>query len=452
MLDGTSTTDSTHPPDSIRRNTAEQVSATSVSPATRYYVLFVLMLVGTMCTLDRQIVNILVEPIRRDLALNDTQMGFLTGMAFTLVFVTMCIPAARLADRWSRSKVIAVAMTIWSIMTLLCGVAQNATQLFIARFGVGFGEAGGSAPSHALVGDIFPRHQRATAMAILVVSASLGMGLGLFLGGRSLDAFGWRTTFFLAGLPGLFLVPLLLFTFPKVPRGMVDGADPTRPNESFLSTVRILWSIKAMPNMMLAATLQTVVSTGMLAWIPAFLSRSHGLDHSTIGAKLGLSLGLGSLLGHLAGGPLADLLGRRDLRWHLWVPAITAPITGCLAVIALKGSVELVFPLLGVLVMISALSSGPLLAITMNLAPVTARATASACLYLVINAVGLGLGPQIVGIISDLFRPAFGEQSLRMALLCASTVVIPASYFFYQASRSYLANMKQIDAINKNLV
>ena len=452
MLDRTSAADSTHSTDSTQQKIAEQASGANVSPAKRYYVLFVLTLVGTVCTLDRQIVNILVEPIRRDLALNDTQMGFLTGMAFTLVFVITCIPAARLADRWSRSKVIAMALTVWSVMTMLCGVAQNATQLFMARFGVGFGEAGGNAPSHALVSDIFPRHQRATAMAILVVSASLGMGLGLFLGGRSLDAFGWRTTFFLAGLPGLILVPLLLFTFPKIPRGMVDGADPARPNESFLGTIRILWSIKAMPNMMLAATLQTIVSTGMLAWIPAFLSRSHGLAHSTIGAKLGLSLGLGSLIGHLAGGPLADVLGRRDLRWHLWTPAITAPITGCLAVIALKGSADMVFPLLGILVMLSALSSGPMLAIAMNLAPVTARATASACLYVVINAVGLGLGPQVVGIISDLFRPAFGEQSLRMALLCASAVVIPASYFFYRASRTYLANINQIDAINKNLV
>ena len=421
-----------------------------VSQARRYYILAVLTLVGTMATLDRQIVAILVEPIRKDLSLTDTEIGFVKDIAFMLVYVTMCLPVARLADRWSRSKVIAIALSVWSISTMLCGVAQNKLQLFFARFGVGFGEAGGSAPSQAYVSDIFPRHQRATAMAILVTSASLGTYLGLNFGGRSLEAYGWRTTFFLAGLPGFILVPLVLFTFPKIPKGMADNSDPTLPNESFLSTLRILWSVKAFPNMMTAAMLQTIVATGIMSWMPAFLSRSHGLDHTTIGSHLGLALGLGSLIGHLSGGPLSDLLGRRDLRWHLWVAVIAAPITGCLAIAALLGPVDSVFWLLGILVLLSALTSAPLLAITMNLAPVASRATAAACMYLVINAIGLGLGPQVVGIISDYLHPSLGEESLRTALIYASCVAFPAAYFFYRASRTYVANIRTIDALNRH--
>jgi MFS family permease len=161
-----------------------------------------------------------------------------------------------------------------------------------------------------------------------------------------------------------------------------------------------------------------------------------------------LALGLGSLIGHLAGGPLSDILGRRDLRWHLWVAVVTSPITGCLAIAALLGPVQSIFWLLGILVLLSALTSAPLLAITMNLAPVSGRATAAACMYLVINAVGLGLGPQMVGVLSDYLHPTLGEESLRTALICASCVAFPAAYFFYRASRSYIANIRTIDELN----
>jgi MFS family permease len=181
MLDGTTAAVSTDQP-AVRGG---------VSQIRRYYVLAVLTLVGMMATLDRQIVAILVEPIRKDLTLTDTEIGFLTNTAFMLVYITTCLPAARLADRWSRNKMIAVAITVWSVMTMLCGAAQNKLQLFCARFGVGFGEAGGSAPSQAFVSDIFPRHQRATAMAILVTSASLGTGIGLYLA-RGLHGKGCR--------------------------------------------------------------------------------------------------------------------------------------------------------------------------------------------------------------------------------------------------------------------
>ncbi len=430
---------------------AEAPVRTLPSPVTRYYVLVILTLVAVVNTLDRQIMTIMVEPIRLELGLNDSQMGFLTGVAFALVYSTLCIPAARLADRWPRRWIITSAVAVWSVMTIACGFAQNAVQLFLARFGVGFGEAGGTSPAHALISDLFPRERRATVLAAWMVAPPLGTGIGLALGGWSLHALGWRTTFMLAGLPGLILAPLVIFTFPKVRKGMADGVVTEPAGEPFLKTLRTLLSTKALPNMAFAATLNTAGVMAASTWLPTFLERSHGLDRAQIGAGLGLALGGGSLIGSLAGGPLLDWLGRRDLRWHLWVPTITSIVGGLASIAGYLAPMPYVFPLMATQVLLGGLFAAPMIAITLNLSPVTARATALACLFFVINAVGMGLGPQAVGIISDLARPHFGQESLRIALLCSTIVAIPSSLLFYRASRSYRRDVAHIDALNRQV-
>ncbi len=411
----------------------------------RSYVLFLTVLVSAISMLDRQIMSILVEPVRKELSLNDTQIGMLTGLAFAVVYVIASIPAARLADRWSRRKIVAIAIGSWSVMTALCGFAQNFWQLFLARVGVGLGEAGGSAPVQALISDLFPRRQRGTAFSIYLLGPPLGMGVGLAVGGWTLAEYGWRTTMILAGIPGLILVPLLLFTVRDVRPGVADGVTVVQQPRPFGETMLTLWRIRTLPIMMTACTIQALIGMGMINWVPAFFSRSHGLDPVEVGTRLGGALALGSVLGHILGGPLADLLGRRDLRWHLWLPVFGSIGSASVAALALTGSPSLAFPLLGVQVMLTGLSASPMITICTSIAPVWARATSAACLMFIINLVGLGLGPVAIGWVSDALRPVYGEESLRLALLGALVFAIPAATLFFLASRRYRQDVAEAE-------
>ena len=407
----------------------------------RIYVLLVSVLVGAISQLDRQILTMLVEPIRKEFQLTDQQIGLITGLAFALVYVIAAIPAARLADRWSRRGVVAIAVSAWSFMTVVCGFAQSFWQLFAARVGVGLGEAGGSAPIHALISDYFPQKQRGTALSIYLLGAPIGMGAGLAFGGWALAEYGWRWAFILAGIPGLVIGPLVIFTVREVRAGLADGVTQKFAPLSLRATIRTLWHIRTLPMMMLAATIQAMIGMGMHAWVPAFIERSHGLSSVEIGAKLGLFVATGSILGHLSGGPLADILGRRDVRWHLWTPVIAGLLAVCAAALAFTGPVEYAFPLLGVQVFLTGLFAAPMIYISTTLAPVWARATSAACSMFVINLIGLGLGPVAIGKLSDLLRPSYGDESLRMALLCSLLVVIPAAICFLLASRTYRADL-----------
>lgn len=408
----------------------------------RVYVLIVSVFVGACSTLDRQILTMLVEPIRKEFQLSDQQVGLITGLAFALVYVLAAIPAARLADRWSRRGVVALAVSAWSFMTVVCGFAQSFLQLFLARIGVGLGEAGGSAPIQALISDYFPQKQRGTALSIYLLGAPVGMGAGLAFGGWALAEYGWRWAFILAGIPGLIIGPLVFLTIREVRAGLADGVKQTFDQPSFGETIRTLWNIRTLPLMMLAATIQALIGMGMHAWIPAFLERSHGLGSVEIGAKLGAFVATGSILGHLCGGPLADILGRRDIRWHLWTPIIAGMLACGAAAIAFTGPVAYAFPLLGVQVFLTGLFAAPMIYISTTLAPVWARATSAACSMFIINLIGLGLGPVAIGRLSDLLRPSYGDESLRIALLCSLLVVIPAAVCFLLASRTYKADFE----------
>ena len=407
----------------------------------RFYILALLLLVSILNFVDRSVISVLVEPIRHDLQLSDSQMGFLTGTAFALTYVTMVIPAARLADRWSRPKVIALAMLTWSIMTMLCGAAKSGTQLFLARFGVGFGEGGSTPSSQAMVSDLFPRSQRSAALAVLALCSPLGTALGLSFGDWALKAFDWRTTFLLAGVPGLVLLPLVLFTIPNVPKGHSDAIAAPPPTPSLVRTIPILWRIRTFRYLVLASATQTVLSAGLPFWLPAFLQRSHHMAKGTAGTPLGLAMAAGLVIGSLAGGPLSEWLGRRDMRRQLWLGIATSLLSGSSAAAAFLVPGDAVFLLLGMMSFFGGIFTGPLFGISLTLAPVAARATASACMLVIINLTAIGLGPLVVGRLSDWLHPSFGEESLRAALLCVTLIALPAASFFWLASRSYRGDM-----------
>ncbi|MET0241081.1 MAG: MFS transporter, partial [Sphingobium sp.] len=316
------------------------------SLAYRGYVLFILMLVGACAAIDRQILFVLVEPIRHEFGLSDKQIGLLTGIAFALTYVVVSIPMARLSDRSSRKLIIGAAIGFWSLMTALSGSVQSFVQLFLLRVGVGFGEAGAAAPSQALISDMFPPRQRATAMSLYLMGAPIGMALGLGAGGWALTHYGWRWALVLAGLPGLILCPLILLTVRNITKGLADGITRQFAQPDVLTTLKTLLRIRTLPFLLAGTTLQTVLVSGLVGWMPAFLERSHGLSPLVIGASLGGAMGTGSLIGHLLGGPLSDYLARRDARWPIWMAVVIVPVTATLALCAFIAPAQWFFPLI----------------------------------------------------------------------------------------------------------
>lgn len=424
------------------------VSVSSMSIGRCNYILFVLTLAATLNFFDRQILTILMEPIRRELSLSDTQIGFLTGIAFIVAYMSLSIPAALLADSWSRRKVIAIAIGVWSVMTSLCGFAQTFVQLLLARMGVGVGEAGGSAPSQALIGDLFPRGLSSTAMSIFLVSIPIGSGLGLIWGGWAAGQFGWRGAFILAGLPGLIFAPLVYFGIPEIRKRAPAGGRTNLPAASVVQTLRLLMSTPAFRNMIFASSMNAFLSVGISVWLPSLLVRSYHLNYSTVGFKLALVFAVPFGIGVVVGGRLADVAARRDLRWYFWIPTIGSLSGGIFAACALVSPVEYLFWFMALSFLMVSAFGGTGVVITQRLAPVTSRATASALMQFIVQTVGQGIAPQIVGIVSDLLHPTFGEESLRITLLLALTICLPTAYFYYRASRTLGADMAVADARN----
>lgn len=391
--------------------------------------------------LDRSIVNILIEPIREDLGLADWQLGFLSGTAFAIFYATLGIPVARLADRGNRKAIIVASLTIWSGMTAVCGLAGNFVQLALARVGVGVGEAGSSPPSHSIIADLYPREERGRAMSIYSLGVYIGGGLGTIMGGLVAAEYGWRAAFFIAGLPGL-LLALLVWLFLKDPaRGASEGgravpaaAEQAPVGEAF----RTLWASKASRWLITGVTLTSFVGYGKGAFGPSFLIRSYGLDLVTVSAMVAPIVTLLGAAGVLLGGWAADRLGRRDLRWTAWVVAAgKLAAFPCWMAFYLSESLWIGIPAYMAANLLSALYLGPTFAMIQSLTPLRLRAMAAAVMLFVLNLIGLGLGPLLIGGVSDLLRPAFGEESLRWTLVGASVMTFLAALPYYWGGKHY---------------
>ena len=414
--------------------------ATEFSPGYRNYALFVLLLGYIVNFVDRSILSILLEPIKADLGLSDTQLGFLSGVAFAVFYSTLGIPIAALADRWSRVRILSIAITVWSLMTALCGAAQGFWHLLLARIGVGVGEAGASPPSHSLISDYFPLEKRATALSIYALGIPIGSMIGYGLGGWGADNIGWRNTFFLVGFPGVAIAALLFFTLREPPRGLSEAETtakaPEEPSPSMKEVLIYLWGKKSFRFMSLACALHAFVSYGVGTWNPPFLERIHEMSRTEIGGWIALMSAI-SALGTFGGGYLADRFYERtnNRRWYLWIPAIAT-----LAMVPFQFLAYLhpEFPWLYVGMNIAAILGGmylgPCFAMTQALVTLRMRAVASAILLLVLNLIGMGLGPYFVGVMSDFFEPEYGNLSLRYAL-CVTLIfnVIAACLYFFGA-------------------
>lgn len=408
---------------------ATAVSAGPVTPATplqKTLALVILMAIGSINYVDRQLLSLLIEPVRQDIPLSDTAFGLLTGLFFALFYASMGVPVAMLADRINRVKLVAVACTMWSVCTGLCGFAQNFWQLALARFGVGVGEAGGTAPSLSILSDYFKPEQRPAIIGLYTVNGPIGVFIGISLGGFIAAQYGWRMAFFTVAILGIALAPILWLLVREPLRGATEAAAPSSAHEkapSLLSTIRIFLMLPTLRLLLPASGLLAFVSYGLLNWIPAFLMRENGMALEQLALWFGPAAGICMGLGIWGGGAIVNIGVKKSLTAYAWAPAFSVMI-GCpflLLALFMPGweltLILLLIPMVSVVMYVA-----PALALTQNLAPLRARATATALLLLSFNLVGIGGGPLMIGILSDLFTSLGSQNSLRWAL--ASTIPV----------------------------
>ncbi len=404
-------------------NTAEKPQLPSANY--RRYVLILLTIVYALNFIDRQILVILQESIKADMDLSDTQLGLLTGFAFAIFYVSVGIPIARWADVGNRKNIIALAITVWSGMTAISGLTNNFFQLLLARIGVGVGEAGASPPAHSIISDYYPPEQRGTALSIYSMGVYFGILVGFLLGGWVNHTFGWRTAFFVVGVPGFLIALIVKLTIREPIRGQSETNPSTLEAATFAQTMTTLWKLQSFRFFAVAAGLTAFVSYGAGNFMPSFLIRTYGFDNLQVGTSLALITGIGGAIGTFAGGFFADKLAKKDLRWYLWISAIPAGLSFPLFIGALFiGNSQLTLMFLFLATMFGAFYLGPTIAITHILLPPQMRAMGSAVLFLVLNLVGLGMGPLFVGMVSDALLPTLGDQSLQYALAITTLVTL----------------------------
>jgi len=416
---------------------------TSTAEATHYRwtVLVILTLVYTFNFIDRQILVILQEPIKLELGLSDAQLGLLTGFSFALVYVTAGIPIAWLADRSNRRNIVAASLAFWSAMTALSGLVQNFGQLLAARLGVGIGEAGGSPPSHSMISDYFPPQNRGTALSFYSMGIYVGILFGYAAGGWIAENFGWRTAFFLVGIPGIAYALLVLWVVKEPRRGRWDEGG-TPPKSSFKQTWDCLRQRPTFWWISIGCAFSAFISYGNGNFMPSFLIRSHGMSLTEVGLALGLIAGISGAIGTFLGGFLADKLGVRDARWYLWIPMLGGLGSLLPAYYTLLGDNKtLIIAAMVPSQILSTLYLGPCIATCHNLVSPGMRAMASAILFFVLNMIGLGLGPLTVGLLSDTFAAPFGEENLRYAMLTTLTVSIIGIFFLWRGARTLISDL-----------
>ncbi len=360
-------------------------------------------------------------------------MGLLTGFAFAIFYTCAGIPIARLADRGVRRSIIAAGLSVWSLLTAVSGLVRSFAELALARIGVGIGEAAFVPPAHSLISDYFPAERRATAMAVFSMGVHVGTAFGFLLGGWIAQYFGWRRAFLAVGLPGLALAVLVRLTVREPARSAAHEGTA----ESTRAVLRWLWARRSFRHLSLAAALHSFGGYAFAVWGPPFFVRVHGMSMGELGTWLGAILGLGGALGSVGGGLLADRLGAADARRRLYLPAAAtlAQIPFVLLIFMLATPQSALLALVPSAIL-SAMWFGPVFGLTQALVRPHARATASAVLVFVINLIGLGLGPPVIGALNDALAPTYGSAAIRYSLLVIGATNLWAAVHFLLAARS----------------
>lgn len=388
-------------------------TAARTTPRSPTIVLVFLLLAYILNFLDRQILSILAQPIKKDLQLSDTEFGAIAGLAFALLYSFAGVPLSYLADRTSRSKVIAGSLAVWSAFTALCGVAGGYWSMFLYRLGVGVGEAGGVAPSYALIADYFPPEKRGRALGIYSLGVPVGLGSGLLVGAYIATYINWRAAFLIMGGIGILLVPFFLWVVKDVPRP-AGTTSQVRLGEvwAIVSRKPSFWLLA------IAASLSSLCGYGLAVWVPSVLMLSYDLTLLQAGQFMGSLLLIGGVIGVLAGGYFADRLGHADKSWYAKLPAFAWLIAlPCFLFGLTTDNLWLAWPPLLIANAMNILWLGPIVTAVQNLVEPAKRATASSMFLLINNLIGLGVGPLLIGAISDSLKSTYGPDSLRYAAI-----------------------------------
>ncbi len=384
----------------------------------RNIALAMLFCVGTINFVDRQLLSVLVEPIRADMQFSDTQFGLLTGLAFALFYAAMGVPVAMIADRWNRVKLIGIACVVWSGFTAACGLVSNFWQLALMRFGVGAGEAGGTAPSLSVIADLYPPDRRPLAIGLFTLNGPFGVFVGAAFGAWAAAHIGWRHAFLVIGLVGIVVAPLLIWLVREPARGAMDTGKPADEALPFSQSLAMFVRRRSLRMVMIGSGLAAFVSYGMLNWIPAFLMRTQGMPLDAMATWFAPAAGITFGIGILGGGWLVSHAAKRSPRAYGMIPALaTAILIPTFAAALLVDSWQVSLALMLVPMAACTAYVAPALALVQNLTPPRSRATAAAVLMLMFNIVGLGLGPLFIGVVSDALKPVHGDDSLRWALM-----------------------------------
>jgi len=411
----------------------------------RTYVMVLLFLVYSFNFLDRQIISILGEPIKAEFDLTDAQLGLLGGIAFAFLYSTLGVPIAWLADRWSRTWIMTIALTLWSGFTAVSGMVSNYTQLFVARMGVGIGEAGGVAPAYSIIADYFPPEQRGRALAFYSLGIPVGSAFGVIVGaliasGTLFEGMNWRTAFIAVGIAGVVLAPIFRLTVREPKRGAYDGPSAQASDAETPSLPTVLGFLGKKPSfwlLVLGASCSSMMGYGIFFWIPSFLARSYGLGLVERGWLFGGILFFGGVLGIILGGVLGDLLGKAKKAAYARVPAFAFLLTFPFYVAAvLSPNITMASILFLVPTALGLMWLGPVLSAFQHLVRPNMRSTASSIFLLVNNLLGIGGGIYVLGQLSTFLQPTFGDESLRYSILVGSLLYVVAAVLFFLAART----------------
>ena len=441
----------------------------------RVWLLVLLVAVYACSFLDRIVVAVLGQAIKNDLGLSDFEIGLIGGFSFALFFTIASIPLGRVAERYHRVRLISVCVVAWSVFATLCGMAQNFWQMMLFRCGVGIGEAGSTPAAHALIADHFPPDRRATALAIYALGVPIGVLIASFAGGWLAQSFGWRSTFIYLGVPGVLLGGLTWLTLREPPRGLSDkavvikiaGVDEVPP---LSAVIRRMWSTRTIRNMVLATAIGAIALQGINMFIPMYLSRVFGMSLAKAGFTFGMVIGVGGFIGIALGGIIADWLSPRDQRWYAWVPGWATLLAVPIATFAfVQNDSFLATSAIFLFAILTLCWNGPTFSTIHRMVDPRMRASSSAIMMTVMTLIGHGMGPPLIGFLSDYFvsraftggsykglclvgaaAPAPGSElagmclsasadGIRTSMLCFVAILIVAGILYLRAARTYRA-------------
>lgn len=429
-------------------NSVETQSTEAPSAWRARTVLIVLTLIATVQFFDRALMVVILEPLKQEFSLTDAQLGFLSGFSYAAAFALAGIPFGWMADRGNRRNLLAALLAIWSALVAFAGSANSFMALVLTRVGIGAADAGGQPCSVSIISDLYPTQRRASTVAIFFVGVPLGMASGFIVGAIVAGQLGWRTAFYVAAAPGVLLTILLLLLVKEPKRGASDGLQESKDNAPPLSeTFAFMRSQKSLVYLMAASVLVTASSSAMMSWIGSLLVRVHGLSLENVGLLTGLCMGGFGAIGTLVFGWVADRQGAKDMRNQPRMMAIAA------AVIAISGTAVSLLPtVLGAAISLALFASmvaglnGPTYALTQSLVKVRMRGTSMSTLVVLLNLIGVGVGPALAGILSDQFAAAFGAESVRWAMVCVLMMNIPAVVLFVRCAHTIQDDLQRAQA------